>query len=109
MDEDTLQHHIYLLTFVESLEIIFSQYKETCELLPGYPKIGGENIKEFAKEDIRNILRANIDVHSRRINADFSGYGIKCIEKLQSPCAIIIVSNRSRYDRNFQKLTHKLG
>ena len=49
MDEDRLQRQIYFLTFVESLETIFSQYKETCEVLLDYPKIGGGNIKEFSK------------------------------------------------------------
>ena len=33
MDEDPLQHRIYFLTFVESLEMIFSQYTETCEVI----------------------------------------------------------------------------
>ena len=49
MDEDPLQRRIYLFTFVEPLEMIFSQYKETCEALLDYPKIGGDNIKEFSK------------------------------------------------------------
>ena len=30
LDEDPLQYRIYFITFVESLEMIFSQYKETC-------------------------------------------------------------------------------
>ena len=33
MDEDLFQRWIYFLTFVESLEMIFSQYTETCEVL----------------------------------------------------------------------------
>ena len=41
MDEDPLQHRIYFLTFVESLEMIFSHYTETCEVLLDYPKIVG--------------------------------------------------------------------
>ena len=45
LDEDPLQRRIYFLTFVESLEMIFYQYKEICEVLLDYPKIGGENIK----------------------------------------------------------------
>ena len=76
MDQDTLQRRIYSLTFVESLKMIFYQYKETCEVLLYYPIIGGENIKYFAKQSIRNILHANIDVHRRRLIAEFSGYGI---------------------------------
>ena len=46
MDEDPLQHRIYFLTFVESLEMIFSQYTETCEVLLDYPKIGGDDVIE---------------------------------------------------------------
>ena len=38
MDEDPLQRQIYFLTFVESLEMIFSQYTEICEVLLDYPK-----------------------------------------------------------------------
>ena len=56
LDEDPLQRWMYFLTFVESLEVIFSQYKETCEVLLDYPKIGWENIKEFAKKAIRNYF-----------------------------------------------------
>ena len=65
IDENPLQRQIYFLTFVESLEMIFSQYKETCEVLLDYPKIGGDDIiEDFAKKAIRNLLHANIDVHS---------------------------------------------
>ena len=38
LDEDPLQRRISFLAFVESLEMIFSQYKETCKLLLDYPK-----------------------------------------------------------------------
>ena len=55
MNEDQLQRRIYFLTFLESLEMIFSQYKETCEVLLDYPKIGGENIKSFSRKAITNI------------------------------------------------------
>ena len=34
---------------IESLEMIFPQYKETCEVLLDYPKIEGENIKDLKK------------------------------------------------------------
>ena len=40
MDEDPIQRRIYFLTFIDSLDIIFSQYRETCEVLLDYPKIG---------------------------------------------------------------------
>ena len=110
MDEDPLQRRIYFLTFVELLEMIFSQYIETCEVLLDYPKIGGDDIiEDDAKKDIGNIFRANIDVHSRRLIAEFPKYGIKCIEKLQSHCANMTFAYKSRYDRTFQQVTQKGG
>ena len=45
----------------------FSHYKETCEVLLDYPTIGGDYIKHYIKKSIRNILHANIDVHSRSL------------------------------------------
>ena len=110
MDEDPFQRRIYFLTFVESLEMIFSQYKENCEVLIDYPKIGGDGIiEDYAKKAIRNILHANIDVHSRRLIAEFPKYGINCTEKLQSHCANMTFADRSIYDRTFQQVTHKGG
>ena len=49
--------------------MIFSQYKETCEVIIYDPKIGGDDIKEFAKKVIKNILRANIYLHGIRLIA----------------------------------------
>ena len=80
LDEDPLQRRIYFFTLVESLKTIFSQYKETCEVLLDDSKIGGENIKEFSKDSIVNILHANIDVHIRRLISEFPRDGIKCIK-----------------------------
>ena len=67
--------------------MIFSHYKETCEVLLDYPKIGGGNIKQSSKKAIKNNFHANIDVHIRRLIAELPGYGIKCIEIFQSHCA----------------------
>ena len=49
MDEDPLQHQIYFLAFIDSLDIIFSRYIETFEVLLDHPKIGGDNVKYYAK------------------------------------------------------------
>ena len=89
--------------------MIFSQYKETCGVLLDLKQIGEENIKSFSKKAIGNILHANIDVHSRRLIAEFPADGIKCIEKLQSHCANMTFSGKSRYNRIFQQVTHKGG
>ena len=64
MDEDPLQRRIYFLTFIDLLDMIFSQYKENYEVFLDYPKIEGDDvIEDYAKKDIRNLLHANIDVH----------------------------------------------
>ena len=54
-------------------------------------------------------MHANIDVHSRRLIAEFPKDGIKCNEKLQSHCANMTFADKSRYNRNFQQVTHKGG
>ena len=106
IDEDPLQCRIYFLIFIDSLDIIFSQYRETCEVLSDYPNIGGDDvIEDYAKKVIRNLLHANNDVHSKILIAEFPKDGIKCIEKLQSHCANMIFSDKSIYDRTFQQVT----
>ena len=108
MDEDPLQRRIYFLTFIDSLDMIFSQYREACEVLLDYLKIGEDDvIEDYAKKAIRKLLHANIDVHSRRLIDEFPKYGIKCIEILQSYCANMTFADKSRYDRNFLQVTHK--
>ena len=109
MDEDSLQRRIYFLTFIDSLDMIFSQYRGTCEVLLDYPKIGGGNVRYYTKQAIRNLLRANSDVHSRKLIAEFPKDGIKFIEKLQSHFANMNFVDKSRYDRTFQKVTHEGG
>ena len=44
-----------------------------------------------------------------RLISELLGDGVKCIPKLQSNCANIIFADKSRYDRIFQKVTHKGG
>ena len=102
MDEDPLQRRIYFLPFIDLLDMIFSQYTETCAVLLDYPKIGGDDIiEDYAQIFIRNLLHANIDVHSRILIAEFPKDGIKCIEKLQSHCENMTFADKSRYDRTF--------
>ena len=48
-DEDPLQRRIYFLTFIDSLNLVFSQYRQTYEVLRDYPKLEEENIKDYEK------------------------------------------------------------
>ena len=109
MDEDPLHRRIYFLPFIGSLGMIFSQYRESREVLLDHPKIGGDDVKDYAKHAIRNLLHANSDVHSRGLIAESPKEGIKCIEKLQSHCANMTFADKSRYDRTFQQVKYKGG
>ena len=80
MYEDPLQRRIYFLTFIDSLDMIFLQYRETCQVFLDYPKIGGDGvIEDYAKKAIIKLLHSNIYVHSRRLISEFPKDGIKCI------------------------------
>ena len=103
MDEDPIQRRIYFITFVKSLEMIFSQYTETSEGMIDYPKIGGDDIEDYAKKVIKNLLHENIYIHRRILISWFPMDGIKCIGKLQSHCANMNFTDKSRYDRNFNR------
>ena len=89
--------------------MIFSQYKDTFEVLSYYPTIGGEDIKDYVKKEISNIQHANIDVQSRRLISEFPIDGVNLISKIQSHCTNMTFSDKSRYDRLSQKVTHKGG
>ena len=78
LDEDPLQRRIYFLTFIDSLNMVFPQYIETYEVLRNYPKMEGENVKDYAKIAIRNLLHANSCVHSRRFMADSPPLCVTC-------------------------------
>ena len=78
-------------------------------VLLDYPTIGEEDIKNHVKKAVRDIIHANIDVHSRRLIAKFPGYGVKYISKLQSHCANMTFSDRSIYNSIFQLVIDKRG
>ena len=101
LDEDPFQRRISFLTFIDSLDMVFSQYRETCEVLLDYPKIGGDDVKDYTKQAIRKLLHANIDVHSRRLIAEFPKDGVKCIGNFQSHCA-----NMTFADMTLMNLIH---
>ena len=89
--------------------MISYQYKETCEVLLYYPKIGEGGIKDFVKKAIRNLLHANTNFHSKRLISEFPGDGLKCISKLQLHCANMTFSEKGRYDRLLQQVNIKEG
>ena len=64
-------------------------------------------MKYYVKKEIRNLLHANIDVHSRRLIAEFPVYIVKCISKLQSNCSNMNFAEKVRYDGIFQQIIQK--
>ena len=66
-------------------------------------------LKIIQKKSIRNILHANIDVHSRRLISESPMDGINSIENVQSHCADMNFADKSRYDITLQQVTHKGG
>ena len=89
--------------------MIFSQYKETYEVLLDYPTIGGENIKYYVKRENRNLLHGNIDVHSRRLIDESPVDEVKFLSTLRSHYANMTFGDKSRHDRLLQQVTHKEG
>ena len=55
----------------------------------------------FVKKVIRNILHANIELHSRILIAELQGDGVKCNARLQSHYANMTFSEKSRYGQIF--------
>ena len=104
MDEDPLPHQIYVLTFMNSLEMIFSHDKKTCEVFLDYPTIWEGDTKDYIRKEIGNLLHTNIDVYSRSLIAEFPVYGVKYISKVQSHCANMTSADKIRYDRISIKL-----
>ena len=91
-------------TFIESLEMIFSQYKETCEATLDYPKMGGEVIKYYVKKAVTNILHANIDVHSRRLISKLPGNGVNLFQNFSHIVQTWILSTKVDTIGFFSKL-----
>ena len=61
MDEDPLQRRIYFLKFVESLDMIFSQYTETYEVILHHPKIRGDDfIEDYSKKADKSCAFLNL-------------------------------------------------
>ena len=54
-------------------------------------------------------MHENIDVHSRRLIAEFPKDGIKCIEKLQSHCANMTFAEKVDMTVPFNKSQIKEG
>ena len=71
--------------------MIFSQYRETYEVMEDYPIMGGGNVNDFSKQAIRNLLHKNSCVHIRILIAEFPEDGIKCLENCSHIVKILLL------------------
>ena len=63
----------------------------------------------MSRSQLGNVIHANIDIHRRMLIDEFSLDGVKSISELQSHCENMTFSEKIRYDRLFQHVTHKGG
>ena len=64
---------------------------------------------KIMQKRLLKLFHENIGLRSRILIAVLPNDGVKCIEELQSHCANMTFSDKSRYDRTFQQVTHKEG
>ena len=91
---------------MNSLKIILSQFSETRMLLMEYLFMRGEEIPDYAKNSIWNLLHAYIDAYSQILIDEFPGDGVQAISIFSPQCANITLSCQSRYIRIFHKVVH---
>ena len=65
LDEDPLQRRVYFPSFVNSLKIVLSQFKETYIVLMEYASIRGNDSLDYAKNATWNLFHSYIDAHSQ--------------------------------------------
>ena len=96
---------IFLL-LLNHWKLYFHSIRKNCEVLLYYPTIVWEDIKDYVKKAIGDLLHTNIDVRSRRLISEFPVDGVKCISKHQYNCANMTFSEKSIYERFFQQFKH---
>ena len=72
-----------------------------------YLSIREEEIPDYAKKAIWNLLHAYINSHSQILIYGFPGYGVQAISIFQSQCANMTLAGQSRYNRMFWRGVHK--
>ena len=72
-----------------------------------YSYIKEEEIPDYAKNAIWNILHGYTDEHSQRIFGEFPGDEVKDISRFQSQCANMTFANQIIYNKMFQQVVHK--
>ena len=82
LDKDTLHHRVYLLYSMNSLKIVSLQVDKNYILLMEYQYIREEDLLDYNKNVIWNLLRAYIYAHSQRLINEYPGCGVQTITQL---------------------------
>ena len=108
-----LMRILYIAGFISYLSLIpslkQSQSKDTCMIIMDCLSIRGGYIPYCYKQSIWCILYAFMDAHIQRLIDEYPGGGLQYITILKSQCANINFSDKSRYNRLFWKVVHKVG
>ena len=78
-------------------------------MLMKYPSIRGENLPDYTNKANWNPLHEKIDKYIQRYIYEYPGDGLQAIKILQSQCANMTFSDKSKYNRPFKQVVHKLG
>ena len=78
-------------------------------LLMEQPFIQGEGIPDETKQATCNLLNAYIDENSQKLIHEYPWYCLEAIAILKYQCTNIHFSDSSRYNRQFDKVVHKVG
>ena len=64
-------------------------------LIMEYPSIRGEDIPDYAKRVIFNLLHSYIDAHDQILIDEYPGDGVQSFSRLQSQCANMVFSDKA--------------
>ena len=76
LDEYPLQRRFYLLSFMNLLKFVLSQFKETYMLITENPSIRGEDLPDYSKKATWKLLYAHIYEHIQRLIDEYTGDGV---------------------------------
>ena len=107
LDEDPLQRRVYFPSFVNSLKIVLSQFKETYIVLMEYASIRGNDSLDYAKNATWNLFHSYIDAHSQILIDEYTVDGVQAISIMQQKCANMTFSDQSKYNIMFQRVTQE--
>ena len=78
-------------------------------MLMNYPSIRGEDFPDYAKKATQNLVHAYIYAYIQRLLDKYPGDGVQAITILKFQCANMRFSDKSRYNKLFQKVINKVG